>query len=209
MQAATDALVLVVDRRIKPQVIHEPLALLGTSGDSDDERGALALGDLPGDGSDGAGRAGHHDRVALAQVADLGEAEVRGQARHAQAAQVGRERRRVRVDLGNPPVRDDGLLLDTELANDVVTGCEAVAVRFHHHGRGAGAHHVSQADRREVRGSVVHPSTHRRIERDLKHLDKYFAVARRRRFLLGDVEIVRSWFADGALREAELSVHAP
>jgi thioredoxin reductase (NADPH) len=105
-------------------------------------------------------------------VADLGEAEVRGQARHAQATQVGRQRRHVRVDLGNPLVRHDGLLLDTELADDVVTGCEAIAARLHHHGRGAGAHHVSQANRREVRGSVVHPSTHRRIERDLKHLDK-------------------------------------
>ena len=68
---------LVVDARVKPEVLHNNSALLRPAGDAD-HPGPGDLGDLPGDRSGGTGGRGDHHRLAGLWPTDIGHAEIGG-----------------------------------------------------------------------------------------------------------------------------------
>jgi hypothetical protein len=89
--------------------LREPRRLRGGARAAD-HAGAAAAGQLTGETPDGAGGARDEDRVALFHLADVGDADVGGQPRHAEDAQRGRQRRRRGIDLaGSRPVHERGL----------------------------------------------------------------------------------------------------
>src|SRR5262249_10854578 len=99
LQRGGDILGLVVDGRVEAEIGDNPAALVRATRDPD--RPAPAdLGNLPGHAADAAGRPRDDHSLALAQAADLQEAEVRGQARDAQRPQIGRQRCEQRVEPG-------------------------------------------------------------------------------------------------------------
>jgi len=77
---------------VEAQILDHVTALLLTAGDSD-RAAALELGDLADDAPDRPGGAGDDDRFALLGAADVQQPEIGSQTRHAECAQVDRQRR--------------------------------------------------------------------------------------------------------------------
>ena len=87
----------VVDRGVHPGLVAEPGAFLVRAGGAD-HAAALQLGDLADDRADRArGRRDEH-RLALLRPADVEQADIGRLARHAEHADIGLERRDVRID---------------------------------------------------------------------------------------------------------------
>jgi hypothetical protein len=93
-QAGADGALPIVDRGIEAELLRQPAALLLAAGDTDDAA-ALDLRDLRRERPGRAGGTGDDDGVSRLRRADLEEAEVRGEPRHAEE----RERHRV-IDAG-------------------------------------------------------------------------------------------------------------
>src|ERR1051325_12093504 len=72
----------------------------------------------------------------------------------------------------------------------------------------AGAHHLAEADRRNVRLALVHPSAHRRIERDVAVLHQQLAVAELAQLHLLERKVGRLDHPDGPGREREAMILA-
>ncbi len=204
-QGPQDVLGLVVDRRVEPELVNDVTALLLASGDPDGAA-ALDLGDLADDAADGARRARHDDRVALLGLADVQQPEVGGHARHPEGAEVDRQRGEPGIDLDHPVAGEHGVLLNPGEPGDVVARRKAGMPGVDHLAATAGAHHLADADRRDVGAAVVHPSPHRRVQRQVLDLDQHLAVARLGHGLLGVVPVSRLGQADRARSETDLAV---
>ena len=89
---------LVIDGGIEAQVLDDVVAFLGSAGDADGAA-ALDLGDLAGDGADGAGGARKDDGLARLGLTDIQQAEVGRQSGHAEGTQVDGQRGQADVDL--------------------------------------------------------------------------------------------------------------
>ena len=84
-QQLGDLAVVVVERGVEAELVFDPRDLLGRAGGAD-HGVALELRDLAGERADGARGAAHEHHVALAQLRDVQQADVRGQARHPEHA---------------------------------------------------------------------------------------------------------------------------
>src|SRR5204863_5065312 len=135
-----------------------------------DDACALQLGDLPDDAADRTGRAGDDDRVTGLQLARVEQTEVRRHAGHAERTEEGRQRREAGVDLVDLRAGDDGVFLYAEQAAHMVAIGKVRVLRFDDFTNRQRAHHLADRDRRDVRLGVIHPTAHRRVERNVEHL---------------------------------------
>src|SRR5712691_831826 len=88
----------MIDRRVEPEIVRDIAAFLRPAGDADDPR-AVTLGELSGDRANRArGRRDDHGLAGFG-LADVGEADIGGHARHAEDPERGRDRRLGRVEL--------------------------------------------------------------------------------------------------------------
>ena len=176
-QARGDVLRLVVDRRVEAELLDDVGALLGAARDPDGAA-VLQLRELSDDPADRAGGAGDDDGLARDRFADVEQPEVGGHAGHAERAQIHGQRRQRRVDLLQRGGVRDRILLNAEQAGDEVAGGERGIVGGEHFACGERAHHLADADRRDVGAGVVHPAAHRGVERDQARLHERLARAR-------------------------------
>jgi len=155
---------LVVDAGVEAQLVDHVIALVLAAGETHDAA-ALELGELADHATDRArGGADRHGLAGLG-VHDPVQAIPRRHARHADRAQVGRQRNMARVHLLHAAPVGDADLLPAEHADHVVAHrIGRVLGRFHHAHRAAD-HHLVQRLRLRVRLAVVHAAAHVRIER--------------------------------------------
>src|SRR5438552_354655 len=100
LQVAVQAARLVIDAGVEAELARHVLGFLAAAGDADGVA-APDLRELPDDAADRARGRGHHHGLARLRQADFLQAEVRGHARHAEDAEVTRERRARAVDLAD------------------------------------------------------------------------------------------------------------
>ncbi|KAJ6437364.1 LOW QUALITY PROTEIN: reverse transcriptase domain protein [Purpureocillium lavendulum] len=146
---------LVVKRDVETQLLLEPAALAVLAADADDAR-AVDLCDLTRDAAGGAGGARHDDELAGLWFRDLGHADPRGEARHAE--------RREHVDgLAQPRVVRRGLELGLAQhgvarpagrRGDEVALARAQGARGQHAARREAAHLFADLDGREVGAGI-------------------------------------------------------
>ena len=91
LQVALEVARLVVDAGIEAEFLHDVVALRLAAGDAD-RAAAPGLGELADHAADRAGGGGHHDRLPGLRRADFLHAEPGRESRHAEAAQVVRQR---------------------------------------------------------------------------------------------------------------------
>lgn len=150
------------------------MALALTAGDADDAA-SLDLGDLADHAADRPGRAGDHDGLAGLGPSDVEQAEVGGHARHAQDAEVYRQRRQRRIDLGQAAAVRQAELLHAERARHMVAHGEPRVAGGDHPAHPARTHDLSDLHGADVRLPLVHPAAHGRVQREVRHLDQQFA----------------------------------
>ena len=91
----------VVDPSVEAEVVDNVAQFCVASGDADDATPA-DFGELPGQGTHGPACARHHDGFTGLRVAYLKHCEIGRDAGKSENAEVGRDRRDLRVDLGDP-----------------------------------------------------------------------------------------------------------
>ena len=194
---------LVVEAGVVARLGHRPLALLLVAGAAHDMR-ARQLGELAGDLADRAGRGGDEHRLAGLGLADVLDAVPGGEARHAQHAEIGRERDAGRIDLAQALAVMDRVGGPVQHAHhDVALGVARVLRLDDLADRTAGQRLVEFEGRR-VGAQLGHARPHVGIERQeaLRHQD--LAVGQggeRNRF---GAEAIGSDVALGALGEDDL-----
>ena len=164
------------------------------------------LRDLSNHHADRAGCTGDDDRLAGLRLADVEQTEVRRHPRHAERAEIHRQRRETRIDFRQPFAVDSRVFLDADRAVDVVAFRESGMPGFEHFTDTARAHHFADAHRRDVRLHVVHPAAHCGIEREVRDLHEHFAFVRRAHGLFGVVPVAALRQADGPGCKAELMI---
>ncbi len=206
LQCRRHVVVLVVDGRIEAQFLDQIAALVGAAGDADHAR-ALDPGNLPDHRANRTGSSGHQHRLALLGLAHFQQAKIGGQARHAQRAEEGRQRRQARIDLVQGMAVGDRILLHAQQAADEIADRELRVLRLSHLAERDGAHHAAYGYRRHV-GILagVHPAAHGRVQRNVADLDLHFAVAQRPQRFADVVEIAALDGAFGTAGKAELVV---
>jgi hypothetical protein len=205
LQHRLDVLVLVVDRRVEAQLAREVLALLGPARDPD-HAAAHDLGDLPDDRADRARGARHHHGLACLRLAHVQQPEVRGHAGHAERAEVDRQGNQPRVDLHHALAVGERVLLHAEPSGHHIAHGEFRVARLHHLAGAARAHHLADRHRPDVRLALVHPAPHRRVERQVAHLDEDLPLARIGHRLVRDLPVARLGQPDWTRREPHLPV---
>ena len=195
----------VVDRSVEAELVDQVAALVRAAGNAD-RAAALDFRDLSDDGADGAGRAGYDNGLSGLRLAYFEQAEIGGQSRHSQRAEEDRQRGDASVGPDELFAGHDRVLLHPEHAGHLVADLELRMTRRDHPAGGTGAHYLADAHRRDVRLAFVHPAAHRRVERNVEHLDQYFAVDGLRHGFFGDVPVAAFGEADGSRRKAELTI---
>jgi hypothetical protein len=71
---------------------------------------------------------------------------------------------------------------------------------------GAGSHHLTEADGRDIGPTLVHPAPHRGVERNIENFDQELAIARLGHRLVGQVPVGPLGKADRPGGEPELTV---
>src|SRR6185437_6217916 len=140
-------------------------------------------------------------------LADVEEPEVRRHARHAERAEVAFQRRELRVHLANALSVRDGVLLDAEVARDLFALLECGVLRGRDAAGPARAHHLVDRDRADIGLALVHPSTHRRVERDVRDLHEELAILQLGHRLVDEFPVAVLRHSGGARGEARLAVH--
>src|SRR5581483_4848922 len=196
---------LVVDAGVEPQLVGDVAALFGSAGDSD-RAAALDLGDLSDHRADGSGCRRDDHRLAGLGLADLEQAEVGSQARHAEPADPAREGGEAGVDLDDALAVGDGIFLHAEQAAHRIAGLERRVVRLLDEAGGIGAHHLAQPYRRNVGATLVHPAAHGRVERDHLDPDAELAGARLRHGAVLEGEVLARHHAPGPAGEPDHAV---
>ena len=204
-QRTVEILGFVVDRCVEAQLVAHVRAFLRTPGDSDHAT-PLDPRDLSHRHPHGPGRTRHHHGVAGYRAADVEEPEVRGHPRHPKHVQVHRQRRDLRIHLRQAGGFERGVLLDVERPIHVVTLGHGRRLTRDDDPDAAGPHGVADPDGRDVRPALVHPPTHRRVEREVEHLDQRFAILRLARDTMCEFPVTAFRHADGAGGEFDLQV---
>src|SRR6266480_310764 len=203
LQIANQVARLVIDAGVEAELARHVVAFLAAAGDAD---GAAApeLGELSDDAADRArGRRHHHGLVRL-WLANFLQAEVRGDARHAENAEVVRERRARAVDLVD--LFRTSIELPAELRQYLVAlfyffvfRLQHLAYRLPHHGR-------AELDAFRVAFRIAHAPAHVRVERQPEIPDQHLALAALRQRRALDAEIVFAHRTLGAAREHDAPV---
>ncbi|KAI3479812.1 hypothetical protein L1887_58108 [Cichorium endivia] len=166
---------LVVERLVGAERLFEPLALVIRAGDGDD-LGALELGELDGDGADGACRAGDDDDIVLLDGSYVLDAPVGGLTRGAERAEEVEERSTLADGaLLDRLAGEAGVLLPAKRAAHLVALGEAGELGGDDGADAAGAHHLANLDGGQVGARVAQPAAHGGVERDILDADEHLA----------------------------------
>ena len=163
LEAGNHILVFVVDGAIETQLINQELALVGAAGNAD-HTATLEFGDLPGNAAHRAGGAGNHHGFAGLRLANVEQGEIGGHTGHAQCGQIQRQRGAARVNLVEALGFAEEVILHTQGAVHIITDGKCRVLRSDHLANTEGAHHFTQANRRNIRLGVVHPAAHGRVQ---------------------------------------------
>ena len=179
-------------------------AFLGAAGDADGA-GAGEEGELAGDGAHGAGGGGDDDGLAGLGLADIGHAEIGGEARHPEQAE-GEARMRHGGDAGEAGGGDGAVLLPAIAADDAVAGREASGVGALD-GADAGAFHDgAEGDRGRVGLGGAHAAAHVGVEREELVAEQDLAVRGGGDVRVVELEAIGGGGAFGAAAEEDLLV---
>src|SRR5882724_4842944 len=197
---------------VEAQLLQDVLALVLGARDAGDAT-AADLRELADDGADGAGGGGHDDGLTRLGLGDVVEAHVRRQAGHAEDAERGGNRRRLRVELERtegPDARAGGLRdvvrLPATVREHEIARREGGVARFHHLADGAADHRLSQLHGRRIRLHVVHPATHVGIDREPDGAHEDVALLRLGQRRVDDLEIARLGLAHGTVAQQHAAV---
>ena len=163
---------MVADARVEAQLVDDVVALLPGPGDPHHPV-PPDLGNLPHHRAHRSGRGRHHDHVAGLQPADLEEADVGGEPRHAEHPEGGRDGRRPGVQLADAAAVGQAVLLPPGPGQHEVALGEPVVPRRHHLPHRPPGHHVAQLDRRRVGRPRVHAAPHVGVEREVDGADEH------------------------------------
>ena len=193
LELTTHVAVLVVERRVEAALLGA-LHLLRRTGRTDDARRALELRDLPHERTDGTRRARDEDRVARLELGRAQQAAVRGDARHAQHAEVRGRRDLDAVDLplhlARALRRDDREVAPAETVQHEVPRGEPVSLRLDDLTDRATVERLVDLERRNVRLHVVHAPTHVRVDAHHDVAHEQLTVTERGQFALLETEVV-------------------
>ena len=140
-------------------------------------RQPLILAICPADHADRARGARHDHRLPGDGFADIEQTEVRGHPGHAEHAEVGRQAgRRPRRPGSRPRRRSTAYACTPKLPVTWSPAAKSGMPRLDDLAGAEGAHHLTDADRRDVGASGVHPAAHRGVERDVEHPHQELAV---------------------------------
>jgi hypothetical protein len=89
-----------------------------------------------------------------------------------------RQRRQGRVDPAQLPAAGYRIRLHAQRTADEVAGLELRIPGRDHFADRAGAHHLADLHWADIGLAGIHPAAHRRVERDVLHLDQHFTVLR-------------------------------
>src|SRR5262249_12366270 len=155
---------LVVDCCIDAELAVQVFAFFIAAGRADDAT-TLELRDLADDDADRSGGAGDDDSLAFLWLADVEQAEGRGQAGTSKHAECGRRR-----NTGNDSYHSVGVgdvvQAPAELAADDVTRLKLWRRRLDHFADSPALDDLSDFERRDVRTALTHPATQVRIDGD-------------------------------------------
>ncbi len=169
--------VLVVDGGVEAEHLGQVAALVRTARTAH-RATAVDLGQLADHAADRARRRRHQHGVARLGGADVEQAEVGGQPGQAEHPQIVGQRR---AGVGGQPLEMRRLhgrvALHADDAVDEIANRQVGAAAVDDPADTGGAKHLAQLHRWDVRADVVHPPAHRRIERQIDHLDHDLAVA--------------------------------
>src|SRR5712692_3923847 len=187
LEAAMELARLVVDAGIEAQLAADVVAFLLPARDTD-RAAAPDLRQLPHHAADRARGGRHHQRLARLGLSDVLQPEIRRYSRHAENAQVTRQRHAAAVDLRGFP--GSSVELPAELRQDVIAFFQFFIPRFDHFTDGLPDHDLADVDALDVALGVAHASAHVRIEREPQVLHQHLALAGLRDGRLFDPEIV-------------------
>ena len=168
----------VVDPLVEAQLVDQQAGLLRAAGAADHPRRAEQPRELARGAAHRAGRRGHEDDVARADVARPAEPGVGGEAGLAQHAEPGRQRGKRRVDDGGRRGVDHGVVAPAQAVAHEVADREPVGPAGDDPPDGRA---VERAADREVGRVVllgrVHPAAHGRIDAHVDVADQHLAGA--------------------------------
>ena len=192
LQVGGEGVAAVADARVEAELVHDVVALLPRTGDAHHPV-PLDLGNLPDHRAHRAGGGRHHDHVAVLQPADLEQADVGGQAGHAEHPEGGRDGGGPGVELADAAAVREAVLLPPRAGQHEVALGEPVVPRRHDPPHRPPGHHVAQLDRRRVRRPRVHAAPHVGVERQVDGADEHLARGgfRRRRLVQPEVGLGR------------------
>jgi len=207
-EARHHVLAAVVDDRVEPGLVAQPRAFLVAPGDAD-HAAAADLRDLRGNAAGRTRGARDDDGLALARLADVEQAEVGGQARHAEAPErVGQVAALGHASQARDAVgSDDRIVLPAEEAVGVVARLPLAVLRCNDLPDGARAHHLADCDRRHVVGRVLDPAAHGGLEGQVQIAHEHLPVLDRGHRRLDELEVALLDHAFGPPGQHPLSVH--
>src|SRR5690606_11226953 len=178
-ELAFESLVTVVDGGIEAQLVHHIVTLVVGAGDADHAT-ALELSDLADYAADRTGRGRNHHGFTFLGLPQLQQADVGGEAWHAQYAQGGADGREVRIQPAQPLAVGQRIELPAAAGeHDVsflpvrVAGGDDLADR-------AAFHDFADLDRLGVGAGGAHAAAHIRVEGQINGFQQHLAFARRR-----------------------------
>ena len=198
----------VVDAGVEAELVDHRLALVRPAGQADDAA-SQALGQLPDHTAHRAAGGTDHHRLAGLGLDDGHQPDPGGDARHADRAQVGRQRHAAGVDLA-PHRRlrrvDQRIVLPAARAHDLVADLEGRVLRGQHLADAAALHHRIQRLWLRVALAVVHAPAHVRVQAHEMVAHQHLAVLQLGHRGLDQLEVRWVGLAGGARNQMPLLV---
>ena len=142
----------------------------------------MYLGELSDDAADSTRGGGYKYRIARFGGSGFHQTDPGRHARHAEDAQVIRQRDRARAYLVQSTAIRDRIIFPAKHAADEVAFRERIVPAFDDLADDAGLQDFANLERRHVRFCIVHTSAHVRIHGHVKVADQQFALCKRRDF---------------------------
>ncbi len=197
----------VVDARVEPELVHDIPALALAAGNPD-RLASPGLGKLTHNGADRTrGRGDHHGLAGLRlpDVHQPGPGGHSGHPEHAQSRRDGCERRIEPPDASSVGKRR---LLPSRVRFDDVPDREFSEVRSFDPTDRATAHHSADLDRRGIRRTSVHPSSHVGVQREIQRAQQHLPRTGFRHRGLDQPEVGFLRLTLGACGQHELTIDA-
>src|SRR5262249_4523370 len=160
----------MIDRGVEAKLVPHEGAFLRAAGDADRSR-AGELCELSDQRPDRAAGGDDHGLSGLG-LADHAQAAVRGEPRHSEHAEPGRDRRRGRIELAQARAVRERVRSPSCSREDDVTFHIRGIVRDDHMRHAFSGHHLADLERRGIRLPRGHATAHVRVEGEVVHLEQ-------------------------------------